>query len=369
MVLPKKASQELQAEVRDGDLCTLCGSCVGLCPYVKAYKGQIRMIDKCDRDQGRCYLFCPRTLLDLDSISQAVFGFPYRATELGEVQEVLMAQTTDAEIKGKAQHGGTVSSLIILALEKGIIDAAVLTKSENLIPQGVIAQNRSEVLKCGGSNFLASPTLEAFNTAAKGDLQRIGFVGMPCQVLALAKRKVVRYEDDNSIDKLALTIGLFCTWELAHSFIDRISQEASRESVRKMDVPSKAANVFQVFGSNGVVTIPLDEIRDYVRPACAVCMDMTAEFADISVGVARGMPDWNTVIIRTEKGKKLFEEAKKAGLIVTDALATESLQNLKRASLQKKKRALQEIVARTGNADDLLYLEPKPKEIGALLSD
>ena len=74
------------------------------------------------------------------------------------------------------------------------------------------------------------------------------------------------------------------------------------------------------------------------------------------------------MIIRTNKGKKLIEEAIKAGLIETRPLATESLQNLKRASLNKKKRALQRIVARTRNAEDLLYLKPKPKELGDLLS-
>ena len=364
-----KAVQKLQTEVHDRQLCTLCGSCVDLCPRIKPYKGEIRVIDNCNLDEGRCYAFCPRTSLDLDSLSRAVFGVPFRVTEIGEFKEVMMARTSDTEIKAKAQHGGIVSSLICFALERGYIDSAVLTKSENLVPKGIVASNRADVLRCGGSNFLAAPTLGAFNSAVKEDFQRIGFVGMPCQVLALAKRKVVHFKDDSSIDKLALTIGLLCTWALSYSFRDRVSQVVPLSSVKKMDVPSRAANVFQVYASDGVNVIPLDEVRRFIRPGCIVCSDMTAEFADISVGVARGMPDWNTVLIRTEKGKKLIEEMKNARFIEIGSLSSDSFENLKRASLRKKEGAFREILSRTGNNDDLLYLKLKRGKIKDFVLD
>lgn len=362
-----KALQKLETEVYNQDLCTLCGSCVNLCPYIKVYQGKIRLVGECSIEEGACYAFCPRVSLDLDSITKAVFGTSFRLTEMGEFKEVIMARTKDTEIRARAQHGGIVSSMMCFALERGYIDAAVLTKSENLVPRGLAAFNRSDVLDCSRSNFFASPTIGAFNSLVKTGVERIGFVGTPCQVLALSKRKAVYFRDDRSADKLALTIGLFCTWALSYSFREQVRQVVPFSSVKKMDIPSRAANVFQIYGLDGVKVIPLDEVWNFIRPACRVCLDMTNEFADISVGVARGMADWNTVVIRTDKGKELIEEAERAGVIETGSLPSDSFENLKEASLRKKKRGMEEILSRTKDKHDLLYLKLRAEDIRGLL--
>lgn len=370
MISPDKASQQLQGEVLERDLCTFCGSCVGLCPYIKAYKGEIIFIDKCNLDKGRCYNFCPRTSLNLESMSQAVFGLPFRVTELGQFREVLIARTRDAEVKARAQHGGTVSSLVCFALEKGVIDSAVLTTTENVISRGVMASNRSEVLSCGGSKFIASPTIEAFNRVAKGYGQRIGFVGVPCQTLALLKRKVVAFEGDTSIDKLALTIGLFCTWSLSYEgFFEFLKGRIEPLSIKRMDIPPPPANMLVVHTKDSIIEFPLEEIRGFIKPACRICFDMTSEFADISVGMVEGMEGWNTIIVRTQKGKKLIENAEKAGVIETSSIDNDRLEHLKKASLLKKKRALREIVAKTGSKLDALYVEMRPEDVESLISD
>lgn len=360
-----KALQKLEREVQGQELCTLCGSCVNLCPYMTVYQGKIRLVGECNVEEGACYSFCPRVSLDLDSITKAVFGRSFRLTEMGEFKEIIMARTRDSEIKARAQHGGVVSSMMCFALKRGYIDAAVLTKSENLVPGGLVAFNHVDVLDCSGSNFLASPTVATFNSLVKTDVERIGFVGTPCQVLALSKRKAVYF--DRSADKLALTIGLFCTWTLSYNFRERVRQVVPFSSVKKMDIPSRAANVFQIYGPDGVKVIPLDEVWNFIRPACKVCLDMTNEFADISVGVARGMADWNTVVIRTDNGKKLIDEAERAGIIEIGVLPTDSFEHLKEASLRKKKRGVEEILGRTQNERDLLYLKLKAEDIKGLL--
>ncbi len=362
-----KTLQKLETEVHNRDLCTLCGSCVNLCPYIKVYQGRISLVGECNVEEGACYAFCPRVSLDLDSITKDVFGTSFRLTDIGEYKEVIMARTRDAEIKAKAQHGGIVSSLMCFALERGYIDACVLTKSENLVPWGLAAFNRSDILDCSSSNFIASPTIGAFNSLVKTGVQRIGFVGTPCQVLALSKRKALHFRDDRSADKLALKIGLFCTWALSYSFKEQIHQVVPFSRVRKMDIPSRAANVFQIYTLDGTKVIPLDEIWNFIRPACRVCLDMTNEFADISVGVARGTADWNTVIIRTDNGRELVDEAERAGIIEIGSLPSESFNHLKEASLRKKKRGVEEIRRRSQNELDLLYLKLRVQDITDLL--
>jgi coenzyme F420 hydrogenase subunit beta len=83
---------------------------------------------------------------------------------------------------------------------------------------------------------------------------------------------------------------------------------------------------------------------------------MTSEFADISVGMVEGMDNWNTLIVRTPVGGQLVEKAKADGVIESRPLDEARLAHLREASLNKKKRAIAEIVKRTGDDADLLYL-------------
>ena len=89
---------------------------------------------------------------------------------------------------------------------------------------------------------------------------------------------------------------------------------------------------------------------------CAYCLDMTAEFADISVGSVEGIEGWNTVIVRTEAGARLIEMAKAKWKLETADLPPQNLAHLKEAALLKKKRALNEIVKRSGDKNNLLYI-------------
>ena len=92
-------------------------------------------------------------------------------------------------------------------------------------------------------------------------------------------------------------------------------------------------------------------------PTCAYCLDMTAEFSDISVGAVEGKEGWNTVIVRSKRGADIIETAVRKGVLETRALPQQNLAHLEEASLLKKTRGLKEIVSRTGSRNDLLYLE------------
>ena len=198
------ACQELENKVIKQDLCTICGACVGMCPYFIAHKGRVILRDVCGLSQGRCSVVCPRLECDLDNISQTIFGVPYAWDELGTTQQVLMARSTDAGGKSRAQYEGVVTALTSFALDEGIIDSAVLTLSQDKsLPQGVMVSTKEEVTNCAGSSYVAAPTLEAFNRQAEdSSRKRIGVVGTPCQLLALAKMRTSTLENRNNIDKV-----------------------------------------------------------------------------------------------------------------------------------------------------------------------
>ncbi len=67
---------------------------------------------------------------------------------------------------------------------------------------------------------------------------------------------------------------------------------------------------------------------------------MTSEWADVSVGNLEGEPQWNTIIVRTEKGKTLIENSITKGWLITKEMEQENLEHLKFAAGNKKKKAL-----------------------------
>ncbi len=365
-----KGPQELGSEVAGRLLCTLCGACVGMCPYRVAYQGRLVVLDECNLSQGRCYAFCPRASVDLDQVSQRVFGVPYAADEVGTFQEIVMARATDGFVRFRAQYGGTVSALVSFALREGFIDSAVLTCSdERLLPRGMAVRDEAKVLDCAGSNFVAAPTLAAFNREAATDAQRIGVVATPCQALALAKMRISPLENGNNIDKLKLVVGLFCTWALRYEdFVEFLQTKVQIAEITKVDIPPPPANVFEVYTDFCRVPIPLEEVRPFIEPTCDFCIDMTAELADVSVGSAEGMDGWNTLIVRTGVGKDLVEAARAGGAIETAPLPGQNLEHLREAALLKKRRALRRIVDTTGSTDNLLYMKLNGEALKRLLA-
>jgi len=358
MSMEIKGPQDLEKEVLKADLCTLCGACVGLCPYFRTYKGKVVLMDNCHLSQGKCYSFCPRTPANLEAINQLTFGRPYPGDALGSFRQVVMAKSLDKTTLAKSQYGGVTSTLVTWALKKGLIDAALLTKREKeLLSGGILARNKRQVLACAGSNYIASPTLEAFNKSAQDSSKNLAAVGIPCQVLAMGKMRIHPLENKNHVEKLSLIIGLFCTWALSYrEFFNFLKKELPINKIGKMDIPPPPANIFQCALPDGLKSISLDHIRKFVRPTCAVCLDMTAEFSDLSVGAVEGLAGWNTVILRTARGQELMEEACRARAIEVAEMPQANLEHLQEAALLKKKRALGNIVNRSGSKDDLLYL-------------
>ena len=90
---------------------------------------------------------------------------------------------------------------------------------------------------------------------------------------------------------------------------------------------------------------------------------MTAEFSDISVGSAR-LPEgwevargWNQVIVRSQTGQELMDLARSRGVLEFREIPQGNLERLKKASLNKKRTALKNLVQKSGSSKDLLYLD------------
>ena len=353
-----KTSKELLKDVIDTGLCALCGGCCDCCPYLVFHNGRIVRLHQCTLSEGECYQYCPRTYTDLDTISRQVFGVPYDDSEIGIVKEIFLARSLDAEIQEKGQDGGTVTTLLSVAIAEGIIDGVVETKmDDDKTPRGFIARNREELLACTGVSYEPSPALEALNHLSKESTERLGIVGLPCHIVCVSKMKTYPPKNGVNIDNVKLVIGLFCGWTLAHGFHQFLQDHFDLSQAIKFDIPHHPGHTFDVYSKSDKRSIELDEIKQYINKACSYCLDMTAEFADISVGSGRAMfSGWNTVIVRTKAGVELMDIVKAKHAIETRAIPVESIENLRDAALNKKKKSLNNIIAKTGDTEDLLYL-------------
>jgi coenzyme F420-reducing hydrogenase beta subunit len=61
------------------------------------------------------------------------------------------------------------------------------------------------------------------------------------------------------------------------------------------------------------------------------------------VGLLEGTPGWNTLIIRTDTGNDLVDEAVEEGFLTVKEMPEENLEHLKDAAQTKKKRAFAEV--------------------------
>ncbi|MBW2367753.1 MAG: Coenzyme F420 hydrogenase/dehydrogenase, beta subunit C-terminal domain, partial [Deltaproteobacteria bacterium] len=303
-------SNELVSKVQKQGLCIGCGACVELCPYFKNHKGQTAMVFPCTLPQGLCFAHCPKIEVDFDELSQRVWGKPYDGSPMGNYLKVQASQAGEKMGQGNYQGGGTVSALLIFAMQEGIIDAAVLTDHEKLNPIARLATTVEEIQQCAGSKFMASPTLSALNIGVRKGYRRLGVVGTPCQMLAVAQLRQNPLEKQDFVDPVALSIGVFCNWALdTRQLMALLKQKLDIGTIRAMDIPPPPANIMILSTDEGRVEVPLSEVKELIPHTCFICLDMTAEFSDISVGMFEGRPGWNTLIVRSRRGADMVDRA------------------------------------------------------------
>ena len=319
----------------------------------------------CDLDDGKCRAFCPRWEIDLDLLRSSLCDSADLTPEIGAVKDYYLSRATDPKLREIAQHGGTVTALMELALTEGVIDSAIVSAGNHQQEQrGFKAIDKVSLQKNAGSKFTVSPIVAAFNQIAAENSGNVGVVATPCQALALAKMRLKPLQDDaGHIDKLKIVIGLFCGWTLAQEKFQALLllNNINPATITGMDIPvGKKALVIKT--GSGEKIISFDHVESCIREACRYCLDSTAEFADISVGSARfgneweEMRGWNQMIVRTARGSKLVDLALHRGILEVRKAPDGILKELKEAAAEKKRTALENIVKKSGSVKNLLYL-------------
>jgi len=348
--------ETLGEKVVEAGLCAGCGSCVLNCPFwvIGFRDGKPTLVDECPVC-GVCAQVCPRYSFDVEAVEKYAFGRPRKEhEEFGVVMRMVLARSKDPEVLRVCQDGGLVSSLLIAAVEGGLVEGAVLSGVREGVPHYPdmrVAYSRADILACAGSRYTFSDRL-LLGTGVAGAFwmarsTNYTFVGLPCQVQAVRLMQILPNPPVNWSEAIRYVIGLFCTETFTYEGLKAYLAQHGLElkAVRKMNIKAGRLLVFTDGGE--VKELPLEPLMEHRRDGCAVCTDFSAELADISVG-SLGLEGWNIALIRSERGEELFSAAEKAGLLETKPVEEEPhvLRVLRRLTRMKRKRGRAQAEAR-----------------------
>jgi len=295
----------------DSNTCSGCSICAGICPVncLNIYNG----FGKIDEDKcvkcGLCYFVCPRSYLPrrVLNIYQENASEIKDYSNIGYFKEAYSARTKIKDISNVCQDGGISSTILYHLFEKNKIDCALGAKMSSTIwrPEPILLKSKEDVLLSAGTKYVNNPTLGLLNQL-NIDNNKVAVVGVPCMMQALLKSEIYNVGFP-SLKKISYKIGIFCMESFSYESLLKICEilKVNLKDAKKMDINKGNFSVHTKEGNQ--LSIPVKEVSHLARKDCEVCFDLTSESADISVGSIGSPPGWNTVIVRTEKGKQLFK--------------------------------------------------------------
>jgi coenzyme F420 hydrogenase subunit beta len=329
--------------------CCECGSCVLVCPhnvidYVDGKPKQVAKataaFDFCGISEGIgcdvCAQVCPRLNPREFELACLLYGSdqPYKGA-FGVYRRIVAARCLAPEVMERAQDGGVVTAMLRWAFERGVIDGAAVSVADPgrpAQPMPKLVTNAEELLTSAGSWYTYCPNNLALADAERLGLERVAFVGVPCQVTPVRKMQFVDVgylengrKKEKHIERqskflkgygarVALNIGLLCTEVFTYEglMVDKIQNEMGIPlgDIKKFNVKGKVL-IYKKDGS--VAEMKLKTAQEYARVECHHCGDFSAELADISCGGVGAM-DWTITILRTERGEELFTRMVAEGL-------------------------------------------------------
>lgn len=332
--------ESLEKDVVLAHKCVGCATCVVVCPFkcLEYARGQPILVKKCE-SCGICPSACPEYNWSWSKAEEFVFGRRRgEDEEFGIHRRLVLAQATDEKILEKGQDGGTVTALLIYALQNGIIEGAAvsgITEGKPLYPVPELATTPEQILENAGTRYTYSPNLLAFQEGVKQGRKALAFVGTPCQIHAIRKIQMLSLRKYSN--PLQFTVGLMCTESFTYEglFEEHLKRTMGLDlsDVAKMNIKGK---ILVYLKSGEEKSIPIPEAKQYTRNRCHLCSDFSAELADISAG-GLGLSGWTLIILRTERGEKVFNGAVDAGMLRTREISEEPFAQRLLTKLSKKK--------------------------------
>jgi len=335
--LLKNSFNNVEDVIVKKDLCIGCGICETACPrnaiqIVYDYgKGVFypRVSRNACINCGVCLNVCPSVRFFLkDEIFESIVHL--LRERLGVVKRVYIGYASDSRLRFHASSGGIVTALLKYLFDIKYIDGAIVVNmSGGKVPvaRAIVARNVDEAVSAMGSKYVPPLFNDAVRSIEYG--KSYAFVGLPCHIYAMQQYIKMNKKLQGSIK---LYIGLLCGGVLSYHSLEYLIRRyfKIKEEYRLKDVR------FRGLGWPGYMRIKIDkkdlfvsfpEYWPLIAPKfrlnpCLTCTFSFNPYADIVVGdawlediVKKDRVGTSIVIIRTERGEKIFNEAVNNGYI------------------------------------------------------
>lgn len=292
-------------QIRDGNLCTQCGTCAGVCPTeaIKIRLSEGVYVPEIEEEKcigcGLCTKSCPGYSVDFEHLNLRIFRKQPEDKSLGNYTRCYIGYSNDIDIRFNSASGGIASQLLISALEKGIIDGALVVRMKSDRPletEAFIARTKEEILHASKSKYCPVATNGALKQILKEN-GKFAVVGLPCHIHGIRKAedvcKVLK-------DRIVLRIGIMCSHTVNFLGTEFILEKLGidKRQVKGLNYRGNGwPGGMTVTLKNGyVLRIPLFGNWNsywvvfssyfFTPIRCLTCPDHTAELSDISLGDA-----------------------------------------------------------------------------------
>ena len=347
-------------------LCLGCGACFSICPeqkidLVDIEDDGIRPIWLGGREAGtpECCVDCQLCLEVCPGINTSITGRslsdckvdPEIVKKWGPFLELWEGYASNKEIRVKGSSGGLCTALSIFCLEEGFAGGVLHIGSDPNSPlknRTFRSTTKDELIARTGSRYSPASPCDSLKKIESSHNASV-FIGKPCDVAGLRMAQKLRPE---LAKKTALTIGFFCAGTPStRGTLDLLK-------ANKVDPSSIEAMRYRGEGWPGMATVHFKQndrddlkmtykeswgfVQKYRPFRCYLCPDLTAEFADISVGdpwyreVDENEPGRSLILIRTERGREIFHQAMEKGYVKAELADPEIIYQSQKNLLGKR---------------------------------
>src|SRR3989442_15217855 len=147
--------------------------------------------------------------------------------------------------------------------------------------------------------------------------ERLALVGLPCELQGFWRMNTHWIAAPKLGRNLVFTIGLFCSkvFDYQKMMVDYVQGTRGVDLATVTKVNIKKNRLLVYAGDRLAIDEPVEVLAHAAREECNICVDYSAELADIAVGAIGSASGWSTGLTRTPRGEDILSGAVEAGYL------------------------------------------------------